>query len=169
SDNPIIRQPPANILETEFSSPDGGRRPRVRPPLRDVYPTPVARVSTRSGGDAQDEGESRDDACMRGEMSFPARGNLRLVAIGGSKLAREAVGDRVAPTKGAEGREREREDARGESAQSTSGGQKKRGTVFTLSRTCMRRTVNRDTRACTHYVQNSWQNTAIYSKAYASH
>ncbi|KYN33741.1 hypothetical protein ALC56_11999 [Trachymyrmex septentrionalis] len=28
---------------------------------------------------------------MRGEMSFPARGNLRLDAIGGSKLAREAV------------------------------------------------------------------------------
>ncbi|KYM79986.1 hypothetical protein ALC53_09512 [Atta colombica] len=92
SDNPIIRQPLANILETEFSSPDEGRRPRVRPPLRDVYPTPVARVSTRSRGDAQDEGgESRDGACMRGEMSFPARGNLRLVAIGGSKLAREAV------------------------------------------------------------------------------
>lgn len=57
----------------------------------------------------QDEGESRDGACMRGEMSFPARGNLRLVAIGGSKLAREAVGARVAPTKGAKGRERERE------------------------------------------------------------
>lgn len=60
----------------------------------------------------QDEGESRDGACMRGEMSFPARGNLRLVAIGGSKLAREAVGARVAPTKGAKGRESERERAR---------------------------------------------------------
>lgn len=44
--------------------------------------------------------ESRDGACMRGEMSFPARGNLRLVAIGGSKLAREAIGTRrAAPTK----------------------------------------------------------------------
>lgn len=76
----------------------------------------------------QDEGESRDGACMRGEMSFPARGNLRLVAIGGSKLAREAVGARVAPTKGAKGRESESEvariqceDTRGESAQSASG------------------------------------------------
>lgn len=37
---------------------------------------------------------------MREEMSFPARGNLRLVAIGGSKLAREAIGTRRAtPTK----------------------------------------------------------------------
>lgn len=78
---------------------------------------------------------------MRGEMSFPARGNLRLVAIGGSKLAREAVGARVAPTKGTKGSERkikrerenevariQREVARGESAQSASSGQKKRGT-----------------------------------------
>lgn len=71
------------------------------------------------------------------ERCFPARGNLRLVAIGGSKLAREAVGARVAPTKGAKGREGEterevariqREDVRGESAQSASDGQKKRGT-----------------------------------------
>lgn len=77
-----------------------------------MCPTPVARVSTSPGRDAQDEGENRDGACMRGEMSFPARGNLRLVAIGGSKLAREAVGARVAPTKGAKGRDGER--ARGE-------------------------------------------------------
>ncbi|KYN27103.1 hypothetical protein ALC57_03446, partial [Trachymyrmex cornetzi] len=102
SDNPIIRQPPANILETEFSSPD------------DVYPTPVARVSTR----------------LRGDIVLRRR-------------------------RGRKGEsERERTKLR---------------EVFTLSRTCTRSTINRDTRACTHYVQNSWQNTAIYSKAYASH
>lgn len=51
-------------------------------------------------------------------MSFPARGNLRLVAIGGSKLAREAVSVLVLCAKeGQKEREREREDARGESAQ----------------------------------------------------
>ncbi|EZA58959.1 hypothetical protein X777_16918 [Ooceraea biroi] len=38
------------------------------------------------------------------------------------------------------------------------GGRVREG-AFTLSRTCMsaRGTVNRDTRACTHYVQNSWR------------
>lgn len=84
----------------------------------------------------QDEGESRDGACMRGEMSFPARGNLRLVAIGGSKLAREAVGARVAPTKGAKGRERARAKLREYSVRIREGKvrsrraarQKKRGT-----------------------------------------
>lgn len=77
-----------------------------------MCPTPVARVSTSPERDAQDEGENRDGACMRGEMSFPARGNLRLVAIGGSKLAREAVGARVAPTKGVKGRDKEQERER---------------------------------------------------------
>lgn len=74
--------------------------------------------------------ESRDGACMRGEMSFPARGNLRLVAIGGSKLAREAIGTRrAAPRRRGVDDERTklragtaRDDARGESAQSASDG-----------------------------------------------
>jgi len=57
---------------------------------------------------------------MREEMSFPARGNLRLVAIGGSKLAREAIGTRRAmPTK--RGRRGEDEVARGYSGTTREG------------------------------------------------
>lgn len=66
---------------------------------------------------------------MRGEMCFPARGNLRLVAIGGSKLTREAIGTRRAASTKRGRRERTklcagtlREDARGESAQSANVG-----------------------------------------------
>jgi len=49
---------------------------------------------------------------VRREMSFPARGNLRHVAIGGSKLAREyGRCSCCANEEGRErGRERERED-----------------------------------------------------------
>jgi len=48
-----------------------------------------------------------DGACVRREMSFPARGNLRHVAIGGSKLAREY--GRCSCCANDEGRERGRE------------------------------------------------------------
>jgi len=48
--------------------------------------------------------------CVEREMSFPARGNLRHVAIGGSKLARE-YGAHAARMK-RDGREEEKERGR---------------------------------------------------------